>query len=255
MASLKAYIKKIIPKSILAWRANNLEKKQSKEFHGLTTPKDTFTKIYDGGYWGRSKERGEKYYSGSGSHGGEIVECYVSAVSGFLQSLGHKPDAVDLGCGDFAVGTQVRPHCGKYIAADVVEGLIERNRLIYGSDGVDFQVLDMINDELPDGEVVFIRQVLQHLSNSDIAKVVPKLSTKYRYLVLTEHLPISSGFVPNLDKARGPDIRIKLEKEGSGVVLTEKPFNLKVKQTAVLCEVFRDIMERKGVIRTLLYEL
>ena len=255
MASLKAYIKNLTPKSVLAWRANYLERRRRKEFQGLATPKDTFTKVYDGGCWGRSKERGEKYYSGSGSHRSELVERYVSAVSGFLQSLDHKPDAVDLGCGDFAVSTRLRPFCGKFVAADVVEGLIERNKSRFENDGVDFRVVDIVNDDLPEGEVVFLRQVLQHLSNSDIALVVPKLSAKFRFLVLSEHLPLSDGFVPNLDKARGPDTRINAGKVGSGVILTDQPFNLRVKRTTVLCEVLQDLSEVKGVVRTILYEL
>ena len=255
MGAIKSYIRKMIPKSILEWRAQYRERKRKGDFKEVLAPKDTFKRIYDRGYWGRSKERGEKYYSGSGSHGGEIVERYISAVSGFLQSLDHKPDVVDLGCGDFAVGTRLRPMCGRYVAVDVVEGLIERNKLRYGKDRVDFRVVDMINDELPDGEVVFIRQVLQHLSNSDIAQVVPKLSAKFRFLILSEHLALSDGFVPNLDQTRGPDIRIDIGKGGSGVVLTEQPFNLKVKRTTVLCEALEDISERKGVIRTILYEL
>jgi hypothetical protein len=96
--------------------------------------------------------------------------------------------------------------------------------------------------------------VLQHLSNSEIEKVVVKLPTKYRFMILTEHLPLSDRFVPNLDKARGPDVRFDIEGEGSGVILTEPPFNLKVAQSRILCEVSDGVVWRKGIIRTNLYE-
>ena len=119
-------------------------------------------------------------FQGLGSHESEVVNAYLSAVTGFLQSFPEKPDVVDLGCGDFAVGSRIRPYCGRYVAADFVEGLIERNKQVYESDNVDFRALDMINDDLPTGDVVFIRQVLQHLSNGEIQKVVAKLPGSYR---------------------------------------------------------------------------
>jgi hypothetical protein len=255
MNAIKVHLKKIIPDSVLALRRRYLQGKVKNEMFRCVSAKDTFTKIYDEGHWGRSNEHGDKYYSGAGSHSDEIVDVYVSAVNDFLMSLDKKPDVVDLGCGDFAVGSRIRPSCGKYIAADVVEGLINQNKERYTKDDVEFRIVDIINDDLPEGDAVFLRQVLQHLSNSDIEKIVAKLSAKYRFMILTEHLPMSDRFVPNLDKPRGPDIRIEIGEEGSGVILTELPFNLMVKQNTVLCEVFNDLAGRKGVIRTNLYEL
>lgn len=230
------------------------QQKAMKEFQSCATTKDTFTRVYERGYWGRSNDPAERYFSGSGSHESEVVNAYLSAVTGFLQSFIEKPDVVDLGCGDFAVGSRIRPYCGRYVAADFVEGLIERNKQVYESDNVDFRALDMINDDLPTGDVVFIRQVLQHLSNNEIQKVVAKLPGSYRFLILTEHLPSSGSFVANVDKESGPYIRLNFGKHGSGVVLTEPPFNLKVAKSTVLCEVFEDVDGRKGLIRTTLCE-
>jgi hypothetical protein len=259
MNAIKASFKKIIPDPILAFWWSHLERRLKRELARGVDAKEIFTKVYESEDWGQSEAHGDKFYSGPGSHSRKMVDCYVSAVHGFLLSLDKKPDAVDLGCGDFAVGSQIRPYCNNYIAADVVEGLINRNKERYAKDSVEFCVLDIVNDELPDGDVVFLRQVLQHLTNSDIEKVVAKLSAKYRFLILTEHLPVSDRFVPNLDKARGRDIRLYIRGKESGVVLTEHPFNLMVKQTTVLCEVFEDFMGRKGMlksmIRTNLYEL
>ena len=259
MNAIKASLKKVIPDFILALWWWHLERRLKNELSRSADAKDTFTRIYDDEHWGRSGQHGDKYYSGSGSHSREIVDSYVSAVNGFLSSLDKKLDAVDLGCGDFAVGSQIRPFCNKYVAADVVEGLINRNKERYANDSVEFCVLDITKDDLPNGDVVFLRQVLQHLSNSDIEKVVAKLSAKYRFLILTEHLPFSNKFEPNLDKARGPDIRLYIRGKQSGVVLTAPPFNLVVKRTRVLCEVLDNFMGRKGILKsyitTSLYEL
>ena len=254
MRSIKGHLRKLLPDSVLAWRRRQLESKMKNELLRCTDAKDIFTKIYDRGYWGRSGNRGERYYSGSGSHRSDIVDTYVFAVTDFLSSLGKRADAVDLGCGDFAIGSRIRPSCGKYIACDVVDGLIIHNRARYSKSEVEFRVVDIVNDELPAGDVVIIRQVLQHLSNSDIEKVVAKLKG-YRFIILTEHLPVSDTFVPNLDKPTGPDIRISIGESGSGVLLTEPPFNLGIRHSRLLCQAFEDISGVRGVIRTNLYSL
>jgi hypothetical protein len=113
---------------------------------------------------------------------------------------------------------------------------------------VDFRSLDFIVDELPAGDIVFIRQVLQHLSNEQINRALQKLSTHFKYLVLTEHLPGIPEFAPNLDKPAGPGIRTGLP---SGIVLTKAPFNLKPYLERRLCHVAED----GGIIATTLYQL
>jgi hypothetical protein len=208
---------------------------------------EIFSHIYRSGLWGKAPEGG--FCSGVGSHAPAVVGAYVSAVSDWLRSLPQPPAVVDLGCGDFNIGRQVRSLCGTYVACDVVPDLIESHRRSFAETGVDFRVLDMIAEPLPAGEVVFIRQVLQHLSNDQIAAVLPKLS-QYRYLVLTEHLPATSGFIPNLDKPAGHGIRVG-RTPPSAVVLDAPPFNLLVGGQQVLVEV----PSEGGVVQTVLFTL
>ena len=111
------------------------------------------------------------------------MSCYENAVVEFIHSLDAKPDVVDLGCGDFSVGSHIRPLCRNYIACDIVEPLIEFNRKEYESQNVDFRVLDFTRDRIPSCEVLFLRQVLQHLSNKHIKKALPKLVSCCKYLV------------------------------------------------------------------------
>ena len=253
--SIKTHLKKVIPDSVLAVRRRIMDRMRGNEFLYSGNAKSIFTGVYKRGFWGNSEDGEENYFSGHGSHETRAVDLYVSAVTEALSSFASKPDVVDLGCGDFAVGSRIRPYCAKYIACDVVDGLIIRNRTKFANDDVEFRVVDIVNDSLPEGEVAFVRQVLQHLSNRDIEKVVSKLSEKYRMLIISEHLPLHERFVPNLDQATGPKIRIDIGESGSGVILTEPPFNLKVKEAAVLCEVLQDSVGRNGLIRTNLYRL
>ena len=73
-------------------------------YKGLST-QEVFSKIYREGAWGASDKEGQTFYSGSGSHDSAIVSEYVASVNAFLKTLPEKPDVVDLGCGDFAVGS------------------------------------------------------------------------------------------------------------------------------------------------------
>jgi len=210
--------------------------------------RQVFSQIYKDNVWENSGDSSQPFYSGSGSHDARIVSAYVRAVRGFLATFDKKPDVVDLGCGDFCVGSQIRAHCNKYVACDIVPDLIEFNKNKYASLDVDFRVLDLTTGKLPAGDIVFVRQVLQHLSNKQIARAVKSLGSRYKYLVLTEHLPGSQNFVHNLDKWVGPDIRLA---KGSGVVLTSPPFNLNPRKERTLCQA----PESGGFIVTTLYQL
>src|SRR5665213_1003794 len=88
------------------------------------TAKEVFTRIYKERAWGKSNDPSDKYYSGSGSRKRDVVEAYIKSIDQFLHSFATKPDVVDLGCGDFSVGSQVRALCANYIACDIVEPLI-----------------------------------------------------------------------------------------------------------------------------------
>ena len=243
-------IKLILPNFVLRAVLDYRHKIKCKKLENLTS-KEAFEKVYAEGLWGRSAHLGERFYSGSGSHTENIVSIYVDAIEKYLNSHDSRFDVVDLGCGDFAVGSKIRNFCGSYVACDVVESLISQNKIRYKDMNVDFRVVDIVADELPFGEIAFVRQVLQHLPNKLIAPILSKISNKYKYLILTEHLPTGNEFIPNLDIPVGEGIRLGLGNTGSGVVITAPPFNFKVKSEAVLCEV----NESGGVIRTIAYEL
>jgi SAM-dependent methyltransferase len=248
MSKITRVAKKILPRRLISAiyrkRFRSSIKLNNK---GLTT-QEVFTRIYKERVWGQSADPSDEYYSGTGSRDSNIVDGYVDSVSQFLRSFDSKPTVVDLGCGDFVVGSQIRPLCGRYVACDIVAPLIEFNKEKYRNLNVDFKVLDLTTDNLPEGDILFIRQVLQHLSNKQIRSAIRKISGGFKYLVLTEHLPTPESFSPNLDIPTGAFFRLSI---GSGVILTKPPFNLRVKDQQTLC--VRE--ESGGIIKTILYTL
>lgn len=188
----------------------------------------TFRNIYSDKLWGGSED--EKFNSGAGSEDSISIR-FIEFTTKYITDNNIKT-IVDLGCGDFRVGSKiVSPTIEKYIGIDVVEELINHHQNAYGSEIISFNCLNIINDELPDAELCIIRQVLQHLSNHQVAEILVKVR-KYKYLIICDHIP-GGNFTPNKDKRHGADIRLKYN---SGLVFNESPFNenLKIVDTFIL---------------------
>ena len=207
--------------------------------------KDAMEQVYKLNLWGGGKLN---FYSGDGSYDTTIINPYLKIVSEFLNSFEQPLNVVDLGCGDFNVGRQLHDLTIQYIGVDIVDELITRNELKYASPNLEFDCLDISEDQLPSADCVILRQVLQHLSNAEIMRIAKKLSA-YQYVIVTEHMP-NGQFNPNLDIVSGQGIRLKKE---SGVDLLSSPFNLKVKSDEMLLSI--DLADGKGRIVTTLYRM
>jgi hypothetical protein len=236
--SIKAFL-------LLAVAGDQSHSARQKKLSGKTT-REVFETIYRERMWGGRFSR-HRFYSGAGSRDERVVGPYIAAVRTYLTARANAPAIVDIGCGDFSVGCRLVDLASRYVACDVVQPLIEEHRKRFFMSNVEFKVVDAIEDSLPAGDVALIRQVFQHLSNDQVAAVLPRLN-QYRTAIITEHVPTGSDFVPNLDVSAGLDTRLRLN---SGLVVTAPPFNMSVKTSRVICEVPWD----GGVIRTVAYEL
>ena len=207
--------------------------------------KDAMAQIYEKNLWGGNRS---EFYSGLGSHHPETVNPYLDVVSAFLRDFETPPVVCDLGCGDFNVGKELVKYSKKYIAIDIVPDLIAHNKKEFKAENLEFHALDIATDDLPTGDCAILRQVLQHLSNAEIKRVVEKLYD-FKYVILTEHLP-EGDFEPNKDIISGQGIRLKKQ---SGVKLSAPPFNFKVKEEKQLLSVPSPGFE--GVLVTTLYRI
>jgi hypothetical protein len=93
---------------------------------------------------------------------------------------------------------------------------------------VSFVTCNAAESDPPGADLVTIRQVLQHLSNADIARILERIRRLYRAAIITESLP-TRPLAPNLDIRHGIAVRIPL---GSGVYVDEPPFSLTVSQAS-----------------------
>ena len=138
-------------------------------------------------------------------------------------------------------------HTKKYVAVDIVTDLIAYNKEKFKAENLEFRCLDIAIDDLPAGDCVLLRQVLQHLSNIEIQSIINKL-TNFKYVILTEHIP-EGDFTPNKDIISGQGIRLKKQ---SGLNILAPPFNFKVKEEKQLLSII--VNDYKGIIVTTLYK-
>ena len=207
--------------------------------------KRAMEQVYSNGLWGGNKG---DFYSGEGSHHPELVKPYINTLKSFLTSFKKPLVLCDLGCGDFNVGRQLVKYTRKYIAVDIVPALIEYNKANFKEENLEFHCLDIAIDSLPSGDCALLRQVLQHLSNTEIERILNKL-TDFRYVILTEHIP-EGVFIANKDIISGQGIRLK---KHSGLDLLGPPFNIKVVDKKQLSSI--NIKDGKGRIVTTQYKM
>jgi len=234
-------------------------KQRVKQFaaHAYSATSSTeavFTRIYQQHKWGEPKSHSD-FDSGLGSAPSESLEKYISVVSNLTFQRGYNKSVfIDLGCGDFRVGRRLACLAKQYIGIDIVASLIDRNTKLFGCAGISFKHLNAITTTLPYGDVCFIRQVFQHLSNSQISRIIARLS-QYKMVFITEHLPSDEDLIqPNLDKIHGADIRVYRH---SGIYLQHPPFNVPREKLTLVLEVPGTDLGTgvsPGVIRTYLYE-
>ncbi len=242
---IKTILKRVVPLPFVnMYRKAKLAR--LRRMNEAMSLKDTFTRIYSNSEWGGDQGQ---YCSGSGSSE-FCTSLYVDLVRGFIKDK-RILTVVDLGCGDFRVGRKLQMDGVQYLGVDIVDDLIEQNQRSYGTHSITFQCLDIVSDELPDADLCLIRQVLQHLSNSEIISVLHK-TKKYKYVMITEHYPAPSvKTTPNIDKPHGPDIRVY---DGSAVYLDKPPFNLSNSRMMLEIEAVPPLVKEGEKIRTFLIE-
>lgn len=231
-----------------------LKQKVDEIIRSFRSTETVFSDIYRLKKWGGSTNESD-FRSGLGSADSQLTKAYIDAIELYGNKMGFSDFTfVDIGCGDFQIGNRLSRLCRNYVGVDIVEPLIKRNQRLYENEKIRFFHLDATRHQLPDGQVCFLRQVFQHLSNNQILIILEKIK-KYDYVFITEHLPKDENLVQaNLDKIHGADIRVY---NNSGVYLNIHPFNIPNDNLTLLLESpgtdLGQFVDR-GVIRTYLYQ-
>jgi len=115
----------------------------------------------------------------------------------------------DAPCGDYSWMSTVQfPKGFKYIGGDIVSFMVDSNRSKYP--GVDFRVIDISQDELPEVDLLFCRDCLFHFSHNDLVKTIANIArSRVKYILTTSYVEgnnndISTGNFRELNLEREP---------------------------------------------------
>lgn len=133
-----------------------------------------FDEIYAASYW-----------SGGGSGGGSSVLStyrYRKFLERFFRARNIK-SIVDLGCGDWQFSRLIDFAGLRYQGYDVSKTVIECNKKLYSTTNIDFYDFTSY-ENLPSADLLICKDVLQHLSNEEIEKII-SIFHRYKFVLLT----------------------------------------------------------------------
>lgn len=159
------------------------------------TTKQIFTDYFNQNFWDNSETK-----SGDGS-----TLDYTKNLREQLPILIEQlkiSSIIDAPCGDFHWFKEILlPDNFRYIGADIVSGLIEDLNKKYNHKNRYFLELDVINEKLPQACIWLCRDLIFHLPNKDISKIIDNfLKSEIQYLLITSH---GSTHVKNFDTFTG----------------------------------------------------
>ena len=140
-------------------------------------PDQVFEEFYQTNKWGD-----EESVSGPGSR-----LDFTDKIRNELPSLSDQfnlSTVLDIPCGDYNWMRFVDWHVN-YIGADIVDDLIKNNQQLYGNKNRIFKKLNIIEDELPQVDLVICRDCLVHFSFEDIFRTLRNLKRSGSSYLLT----------------------------------------------------------------------
>ena len=126
---------------------------------------EVFSSIFNNENW--KVEADQESDSGTGSEIGQ-TQTLLDKLPGILEKF-YILTFLDIPCGDFNWLKRLEWVETKYIGGDIVEEIVKSNREQYRNHkNLQFRHIDILNDRLPDGDLLFCRDCLVHFSFKDI---------------------------------------------------------------------------------------
>lgn len=168
-----------------------------------------FDEIYSLNSWG--------FGSGHGSLP-SVTKSYRKFIEQFIAENDIKK-VVDYGCGDWQFSKLINWGEASYTGLDVVESVIEDNTKKYSTDKISFKAIKPGQTSIPKGDLIIVKDVLQHLSEEDIRIFLDKVLPKFKYALITNcilptsdiNAAIATGEFRPLDLRKAPfDLNAKV---------------------------------------------
>ncbi|MCX6613074.1 MAG: class I SAM-dependent methyltransferase [Acidobacteria bacterium] len=176
-----------------AWRGLGKLMRSMYPHNAVSGPtEEVFQRIWANNYWGDAESR-----SGGGSNL-EQTAVLRPALSRLLSELKIQ-SMLDLPCGDFHwMKETVLPAGMSYVGGDIVAPLVASNQASFGGPLKRFEQMNLMEDDLPQVDLIFCRDCLVHLSFAQIGKAIENLRRSGSTYLLTTNFS---------DDRRNHDIR------------------------------------------------
>ena len=144
----------------------------------MKSPSEVFEEIYKKNRWAANES-----VSGIGSSLAE-TEAIRKTIPKLLKDL-EIDCLLDIPCGDFYWMREMDLDVD-YIGGDIVSELVTENQRLYGRYGRRFETIDIINDSLPEADLLLCRDCLVHFSYQNIFKALRKIkASNCTYVLFT----------------------------------------------------------------------
>lgn len=172
---------------------------------GRLSEADRFSLIYKLGYW---KGVGKGSLSGAGSNY-DSTENIRQSLPSFVQKY-NVNSILDIPCGDFYWMKDVDLSNANYFGGDIVKEIVLKNSDNFGGAKRHFYGLDIINDQLMQADLVFVRDCFVHLTDEQVLKSLRNIvSSGATYLMTTTFPNVETNNVSDL-KDRWRPINLQL---------------------------------------------
>jgi SAM-dependent methyltransferase len=120
----------------------------------------------------------------------EATKPYRAFLQDFLVTHGIR-SVVDAGCGDWEFSQAMDWTGIDYLGLDIVPAVIAANRARFGKPGIRFAVADIVRDPLPAADLLIVKDVLQHLPDSSVDRVLAQLP-RYRHVLIVNDVELDT---------------------------------------------------------------
>lgn len=177
--------------------------------HGIDKTAKAFEKVYKENAWGKNAEG--KGYSGYGSTV-QATLLWRTFLQQFMKDNNIK-SVVDAGCGDWT-STGLTDWTGiDYTGYDIVDSVIQADKAKFEKPNIHFITANIVTTDLKPADLLIAKQVLQHLSNAEVAQFLTQLP-KYKHVLFIDTVndttltgdnrDIKAGSFRNLDLTKPP---------------------------------------------------
>lgn len=147
---------------------------------------EIFNNIYKKSLWG--------YKSGNGSEPENSIP-WIKVVNNFLNQSDIN-SILDFGCGDWRLGQKYKIGNKKYLGVDVSSVIIEEIQK-YSKINISFVQGDATTMDIKYYDLILIKDVLQHLSNSSVNTILNKIMFSCKYaLICNDFTEINKDITP-----------------------------------------------------------